>query len=215
MNDNSIVFKIINDEILIILDDKKEFEDLHSSLEEKIKNSKNFFENASISISFKGKQLKKEEEEELVDLIKSSGAKIKNVSNEPCEHQCASSQKDIVESYISSSQNDTIFHRGSIRGGQSINHNGSVVVIGDVNPGGEIIAAGNIIVMGALKGLAHAGSKGNRDCFVAALSLIPSALRIADIITSIAEEYEKKNNKKMLPTYAYIHEGQIYIAPLV
>ena len=38
----------------------------------------------------------------------------------------------------------------------------------DVNPGAEIIAAGDILVFGALKGTAHAGSCGDRwrsgDC---------------------------------------------------
>ncbi|MCL2592301.1 MAG: hypothetical protein FWD82_02930 [Defluviitaleaceae bacterium] len=204
MSDSNVVFKIVNDEVLVILDEAKKFKELSSSFLEKIKQSESFFKGSNISVTFKGKVLKKAEEEELLNLIRASGAKIKEVTGSPS-----------LQNLTTARQNDTIFHRGSLRGGQAIKHEGSVVVIGDVNPGGEIVATGNIIVMGALKGLAHAGSKGDRDCFVAALNLVPSALRIADIITSIAEEYGKKNTKQTLPTYAYIHEGQIYIAPLV
>ena len=40
---------------------------------------------------------------------------------------------------------------------------GDLVVIGDVNPNGRVVAAGNIYVLGRLKGIAHAGSNGNRE----------------------------------------------------
>jgi len=86
------------------------------------------------------------------------------------------------------------------------------VVLGDANPGSEIIASGNIIVMGALKGLVHAGCTGDVYSYVCALRLAPTQLRICDIITYIPEE--KKNKNKNTPSYAYIQEGVIYIAPL-
>ena len=79
--------------------------------------------------------------------------------------------------------NLTKFHRGSLRNGQKIEFDGSVVVVGDVNPGAEIKATGNIIILGQLKGMAHAGCKGMTDAFVTAVYMAPVQLRIADIIT--------------------------------
>jgi len=112
----------------------------------------------------------------------------------------------------------SIFHKGSLRGGMCIECEGSVVILGDVNPGGEIIAGGNIIVLGILKGLAHAGAYGDKDAYVAALSLQPVQLRIANIITTVAEEISKNKKQQQspsIPSYAYIQNDRIYIAPLV
>lgn len=72
----------------------------------------------------------------------------------------------------------TVLWRRTLRSGQQIAFDGNVVVLGDVNPGAEVIAGGDIIVMGALRGLAHAGAKGRSDAVVVALDLQPTQLRI-------------------------------------
>jgi septum site-determining protein MinC len=53
------------------------------------------------------------------------------------------------------------------------------VVFGDVNPGAEVIAGGSVIVWGRLRGVVHAGAKGNRTATVCALDMSPTQLRIA------------------------------------
>lgn len=78
---------------------------------------------------------------------------------------------------------NTLLVKRTIRSGQSIRFDGNVVVLGDANPGSEIVAAGDIIVMGSLRGMAHAGATGNRRAVVAALRLLPTQLRIADLIS--------------------------------
>jgi septum site-determining protein MinC len=103
----------------------------------------------------------------------------------------------------------TTFHQGSLRSGQSIRCRGSVVIIGDINPGSQIIAEGHIIVLGLLKGMAHAGCTGNELCFVSALGLMPTQLRIASHIATIPANMQTKR-----PAYAYIQNNQVYIAPL-
>jgi len=55
------------------------------------------------------------------------------------------------------------------------------VVMGDVNPGAEVISGGSIYVMGACKGIAHAGVNGNIMSEVFALKLLPIILRIGSI----------------------------------
>lgn len=70
----------------------------------------------------------------------------------------------------------------TVRSGQSVAFDGDVVIIGDVNPGGEILATGDIVVMGTLRGVAHAGASGNRQAMVAAMRLVPTQLRIGDIV---------------------------------
>ena len=54
--------------------------------------------------------------------------------------------------------------------------------MGDVNPGAEIIAAGDVIVFGALRGVAHAGAEGDASARIWALSIEPSQIRIANFV---------------------------------
>ena len=58
-----------------------------------------------------------------------------------------------------------------------LDHVGHVVVFGDVNPGAEVRATGNIVVLGRLRGTAHAGI-GAPMGFILALRLEPQQLRI-------------------------------------
>ena len=76
-----------------------------------------------------------------------------------------------------------------VRSGQVLEVKGDLLLIGDVNPGGRVISTGNIYIMGSLYGIAHAGSKGDHDAFIAASFMRPSQLRIADYI-SRAPDYE-------------------------
>ncbi|HZZ64165.1 MAG TPA: septum site-determining protein MinC, partial [Candidatus Baltobacteraceae bacterium] len=78
----------------------------------------------------------------------------------------------------------THFHSGTMRGGQSLHHLGNVVVVGDVNPGAEIVATGDIVVFGALRGVAHAGAQGDARARVHAIELAPTQLRIATYIAA-------------------------------
>lgn len=112
---------------------------------------------------------------------------------------------------LSHTESDTAYYRGGLRSGQSIKYPGSVVVMGDVNPGSEIVAGGNVIVLGSLKGMAHAGSKGDANCFVSALVLQPTQLRIGKYITNIAAP--KKGAKKEA-SYAYVKDEQVFVAAL-
>ena len=51
-----------------------------------------------------------------------------------------------------------------------------------MNPGAEIIAEGDVVVFGALRGLAHAGAAGERTARIWALSIQPNQIRIADLV---------------------------------
>lgn len=71
-----------------------------------------------------------------------------------------------------------LLYTGTLRGGQKIMHEGDVIVTGHVNVGSEISAWGHIIVLGRLKGLAHAGSKGDETASVSARSFESGQVRI-------------------------------------
>lgn len=87
-----------------------------------------------------------------------------------------------------------------------IEYEGSIVIIGDVNPGAEVIAGENIAVLGHLRGVAHAGAKGNKKAIISAVKIESPQLRIANIVKEIekTEEEEKK-------TYAYVEDDKIIL----
>jgi septum site-determining protein MinC len=72
--------------------------------------------------------------------------------------------------------------RNTCRSGVRIVSPSDCVVLGDVNPGAEIIAEGDVVVFGALRGLAHAGAGGERAARIWALSIEPHQIRIADLV---------------------------------
>ena len=75
---------------------------------------------------------------------------------------------------------------GPIRSGVILDHTGHLFIFGDVNPGAEVRATGNIIVLGRLRGTAHAGI--NQElAFVLALRLEPQQLRIGRMVARAAD----------------------------
>ena len=102
---------------------------------------------------------------------------------------------------------ESVFHTGTLRAGQNLQSEGHLVVLGDVNPGAEVVAAGNIVVLGVLKGLVHAGAGGDRSACVSALQMCPTQIRIADIITRSPDG----NIVATEPEIAYVKDDRIYI----
>ncbi|KMK74668.1 septum site-determining protein MinC [Alkalihalobacillus pseudalcaliphilus] len=91
-----------------------------------------------------------------------------------------------------------------IRSGQVLKVTGDILLLGDVNPGGMLMATGNIYIMGALKGIAHAGFEGNTKAVISAAHMAPSQLRIADQIY----QYEKEEQIDSEMDVAFIDENE-------
>lgn len=216
MKENSVIFKGVPNGLIIILDEKISFENLKEEFLAKVIKAKDFFEDANISITFKGRDLSEQEEIELLKIISSqSGLEISflNDSNHMDELNIQAKPKEKLNNEIYSliaNNNQTYFHKGSLRSGQRIDFTGSVVVIGDVNPGAQILAEGNIIVLGKLKGSAHAGCKGADGCFVSALHMKPTQLIIKESIVFFPEDLDNERGAE----YVYIKNGEIFVEEL-
>ncbi|KIL41022.1 septum site-determining protein MinC [Gordoniibacillus kamchatkensis] len=101
--------------------------------------------------------------------------------------------------------------KGIVRSGQVLRHNGHLLFLGDVNPGGTIECTGSIYVLGALRGMAHAGSEGDEEAVIAASYLRPTQLRIAGIISRPPDEW---GIDEAYMEFAYIQEGRMEIDKL-
>jgi septum site-determining protein MinC len=107
---------------------------------------------------------------------------------------------------LAEGEREGLLVRGALRSGRVVLSRGHVVVIGDVNPGAEIIAGGDVVVWGKLRGLVHAGAYGDREAVVCALEMIPTQLRIADLITVSPAG---PRDVEPIPEMASIKDGQI------
>ncbi|WP_291428656.1 septum site-determining protein MinC [Deinococcus sp.] len=81
----------------------------------------------------------------------------------------------------------TVIVPHTLRAGFRGEYPGSVIVLGDVNPGAEVVAGGDVIVIGALRGLAHAGQGGHSDAIVWARPIASPQLRIGDAVARAPE----------------------------
>ena len=121
----------------------------------------------------------------------------------------------IIEKSFSEEIKETItkIHEGSLRSGNKVEFEGSLVIIGDVNAGAEVIAEEHIIVLGTIRGLAHAGAKGNKNAIVFANEIDVPQIRIANIVKEIErpeESYEYEEDDK-ITTKAYVQNDQIIL----
>ncbi len=94
---------------------------------------------------------------------------------------------------------------GPVRSGVILDHRGHVIIFGDVNPGAEIRAAGNIVVLGRLRGLAHAGI-GTDVGFIVSLHLQPQQLRIGRMVARASDD-----QAAAIPEIAYVTNGSIVV----
>lgn len=77
----------------------------------------------------------------------------------------------------------------TIRSGQTEDFpQGSLIIYGDVNSGAEVRAGGDIVILGALRGNAHAGMNGRLSSVIIAMDLIPLQLQIGNYLNRLPIE---------------------------
>ncbi len=103
---------------------------------------------------------------------------------------------------------EPLYLETTVRSGVEIRHPGSVIVLGDVNPGSSIIADGDVLVWGALRGVAQAGANGNLRCIILALRMEPTQIRIAEFVARAPEQPPDQYS----PEVAYVALEGIRIA---
>lgn len=102
------------------------------------------------------------------------------------------------------------FHHSTLRSGQQIMARHSVIIMGDVNNGARVEADGNVIVLGKLKGVVHAGLKGTDSAYIIALNMNPVQLRINNAYGRAADN-SLGNGSNPEPKIAFVDNGMIAI----
>lgn len=198
--------------LTIILDKDVAFKDIKHDLKKKIVDSKKFFKNAKIAITFTGRELSDEEQKELVDIITGySDMEVTCIIDESKNNKPKSnSHKLYNKDSLPVDNKMAVFHKGTLRSGQQLDVEHSVIIMGDVNPGAKVVANGNVIVLGTLKGTVYANEYDGKYPFVVALSMKPMQLRIGNIMGRSPDKKETTIDTSSAEI-AYVADGRICI----
>ena len=215
MTRNSVIIKCNKFGLIVILDDKIPFEELLLDIADKFRESENFFKNAKMAISFRGRILTKVQEKAVIEtILDNCNLHILCIVDEVKEHE--EYYKQAVELALEEKEEQNgQFYKGTLRAGQVLEMETSTIILGDVNPGANVVSKGNIIVLGSCRGNVYAGAAGNRECFVAALIMKPIQVRIADKIARSAITKRVDTGEYGIdPKIAYIKDEHIYVKPI-
>ena len=197
-NGISIITK--ENEIVVKINEELSQKEILDSVKKKIAEIKKIRKENDLPLFITGKNLSEEESKEIEKIIKDK-IDIQITFDIPKILGLHGIKKAFNKEIAVS---ETKFHRGELRSGQRIEYEGSLVVLGDVNAGAEVIAGENIVVLGILRGLAHAGAKGNKEAIIAAASIEAPQIRISNIIK---ERTKAEIQDRTLKTSAYIDEN--------
>ena len=193
---DAISLRVSSKGVIITLDPERDFSDIKSSLNRYVGEAGDFFAGVNLFVNLNGYNCLLEDMQELISGL-SRFEKIENIY------------------FINEKENtkyrttDTILLNRTIRSGQRIKFPTNIVIIGDINPGAEVIAGGDIIVLGKLRGVVHAGAQGSIKARVVALVLQPTQLRIGNIISRPPDD--SGLSEPLRPERAYVKDSAIIV----
>lgn len=190
-----ITIKGVKDGLVFLLDDRCEFSALLDELRYKLENTHQQLLSGPlvhVQVKLGNRRVNEEEKERLRAVIRQQGNLL--VQSIESEHPAEMAAGRLALKVMTA----------IVRSGQTVEHEGDLLLLGDVNPGGALRCTGNIYVLGALRGMAHAGCDGDEKAVIAASLLRPTQLRIAEVISRPPEEWISGDAAM---EYAFLQDG--------
>ncbi|MEW9107944.1 MAG: septum site-determining protein MinC [Cytobacillus gottheilii] len=195
----NVTIKGTKEGLTLHLDDTCSYSDLKEELDQKLSESSKSQSDKLISVMVQvgNRYLTADQKEELRELIRQKKNLVVDTINSNVITKQEAEAERIAHEVVSIAK--------IVRSGQVLEVSGDLLLIGDVNPGGTVKAGGNIYILGALKGIAHAGCSGNREAVIAASVMKPSQLRIEECLNRAPDHYPGEDGREM--ECAYIDEN--------
>lgn len=184
------------------------FDDMLLVLVKKLSKGKHFYKNTTLILRVDLQAINKKEVEILKETLLTQ-IELKDIVLEDIVREAEQVNKKEHKVFSGVYEGKTKFIRKTVRGGECIKYSGNIVIIGDINSGAEVYAFGNVIVLGRIRGKVSAGVNGNTKAVIAAFSLQPEILKIANVIAMSPDEIEKPK----YPELAKIKDGLIIVEP--
>ena len=202
----TVELKGFRDGMRLIIDPEATIEQIEQAIVERMANLGDSLSGMTMNMDLGSRSLDDEELVHLKNLLNENyGLEVKQIigdaQDDPRRTEAlqiagvpAIHGEERVYNQFAPTHEETRFIRQTLRSGQAERAlEGNMVILGDVNPGAEVVAAGDVIVLGTLRGVAHAGALGNTSSIIFALNLLPTQLRIGRFITRApAEQHQNQ-----------------------
>ena len=213
----SVIIKSFPNGIVLHLSEADTFEEILQETAIRFRESRDFFKDAKMALSIKGRQLTEEEENTLLNIISENSdihilCLVSDDEDTDRMFIKAISETDFSEDGNGNSAGQ--FYKGTLKNGEVLETEYSIVILGDVYPGSAIISARDIIVLGGLYGEAYAGGNGSDGHYVAALEMSPEKLKIGDFKYHAKEKSKWGIKPKVQPKIAYVKNKKIVMDSL-
>ena len=223
-----VFFKGIREGLLIVLPEQLSWTEAMQQLADKLESAKDFWVGADTMVDVGEAELEEAQLRRLQEMLnKRYHLQLTVVYGDHEQTQQAAHACDLQvrsastrrgqprgSSESEERQGNALYIKQTIRSGQLIRYDGNVIICGDANPGSHIIAAGDIVVLGTLRGVAHAGAKGDETAQIMAVNLRPTQLRIAGHIARSPDQAEVAPPLTYMPEFAQVRNGKMHISPL-
>ena len=217
---------------MLYLDGTVPFPELLSHLSGRLEEAASFYRGGEIRVDWGGRNVQESERKELERVIAehgllmassdpatasaaatATGAPVARTAPAPTSSGAGRPGVGVSDGRGTDSADGlrTLYIRRTLRSGQRLRFDGHVVLFGDVHPGAEVIATGDVIILGRLRGMVHAGAGGDRKAVVVALQFAPMQLRIAQLISRAPDDAPPARG----PEQAEIRGEQIVVRPLL
>ena len=213
----SVIIKSFPNGIVLHLSEADTFEEILQETAIRFRESRDFFKDAKMALSIKGRKLTEEEENTLLNIISENSdihilCLVSDDEDTDRMFIKAMSETDFSEDGNGNSAGQ--FYKGTLKNGEVLETEYSIVILGDVYPGSAIISARDIIVLGGLYGEAYAGGNGSDGHYVAALEMSPEKLKIGDFKYHAKEKSKWGIKPKVQPKIAYVKNKKIVMDSL-
>jgi len=213
----SVIIKSFPNGIVLHLSEADTFEAILQETAIRFRESRDFFKDAKMALSIKGRKLTEEEENTLLNIISENSdihilCLVSDDEDTDRMFIKAISETDFSEDGNGNSAGQ--FYKGTLKNGEVLETEYSIVILGDVYPGSAIISARDIIVLGGLYGEAYAGGNGSDGHYVAALEMSPEKLKIGDFKYHAKEKSKWGIKPKVQPKIAYVKNKKIVMDSL-
>lgn len=194
MANSTVALRAYRDGLHLIIKPNLSISEIEVAIQEEISRMNRPLTGASVQIDVKAPTLQDEEITYLRSKLKDSYNLIVRdimVSDEPTSEPIAAAPtthiiSQAVNAPDSRDSEPSRIVPYTIRSGQTEDFpQGSLIIYGDVNSGAEVKAGGDIVILGALRGNAHAGINGRLSSVIIAMDLVPLQLQIGNFFNRL------------------------------
>ncbi len=214
----SVTIKSSPHGIKLRVDPTRSFEEILSDTKEQFEETRTFFGNAKVALSFEGHTFSELEENALVDAIEQhSDLQIRCVMENDAQqdHMYVKALDNIgvltLNGYFDVRHFKVL--QDKLSSGDEIESGEHVLIMGDVPRGAKIISHGNIIVFGKIEGEIHAGTYSETPAFVFALELASDDIYVSDIRYELKRGFMASFKKINLTRILRVVDGTVISEP--